>query len=95
VNLDHIAAINARLLGLLDLPEKPEPPAPPAPQASQELLDIKEAAKLLGMSPKYLYRAYPQMPHIKIGAGKRGRIRFRRAQLEAYIESHSFNRRSK
>ena len=55
------------------------------------LLDVREAAELLGMSQKWLYRNWRSLPHVLIPAGKKPRITFKREALERWIHSHSFN----
>lgn len=59
------------------------------------LLDIANAADLLGVSAKWLYRNYRDLPHVLIPAGKRPRIRFRRSDLEQWIANHSFDWRKR
>jgi len=55
------------------------------------LLTTREAAELLGLSLKTLerYRASGVGPHyIKLAAGRSGRVRYRRGDLEAWIAAH-------
>ena len=52
------------------------------------LLDIPEAARYIGMSTRWLYRHYAIIPHIRIGFGRRPRIRFRRTDLDAWLQQH-------
>jgi hypothetical protein len=49
------------------------------------LLDIDQAAALLGMSRRWLYRNYGLIAHVRIGHGTRPRVLFRRADLEIFI----------
>ena len=64
------------------------PPLPP-PENSQDLLDVGHAAAYLGMSEKWLYRNLKILPTIRIGNGGRPRVKFRRKDLDAWIEHHS------
>jgi predicted DNA-binding transcriptional regulator AlpA len=52
------------------------------------LLDVPHAAAYLGMSSRWLYRNYERLPHIRIGAGKKPRIKFRRRDLDTFICQH-------
>ena len=58
---------------------------------STEIFDINHAAAHLGVSAKWLYRNYRELPHILIPAGKRPRIKFRRADLDEWLTRHSFD----
>ena len=58
--------------------------------ADDALLDVPRAAAYLGMSSRWLYRNYARVPHIRIGAGKKPRIKFRRRDLDAFICQHRF-----
>jgi predicted DNA-binding transcriptional regulator AlpA len=69
----------------------PVPSTEPAVPQRNSLLDVREAAKRLNMSAKWLYRNYRSLPHVLIPAGRKPRIRFRRETLERWIHSHSFN----
>lgn len=55
----------------------------------RSLLTIEEAADYLGMSAKWLYRNYRDLPHVKIGGGTKPRIRFKSADLDAWIAAHT------
>jgi excisionase family DNA binding protein len=56
---------------------------------SRSLLTIEEAANHLGMSAKWLYRNYRDLPHVKIGGGTKPRIRFKSADLDGWIAAHT------
>jgi predicted DNA-binding transcriptional regulator AlpA len=81
--------------------QKPEPMFPPEllhkpkrtskTQSTGELLDIRQAAAVLQVSMKWLYRSYQSLPHVLIPAGKKPRIRFRRAALEQWIANHEID----
>jgi len=55
------------------------------------LLNIQQAATLLAVSVKWLYRNYRNLPHVLIPAGRKPRIRFRRDDLHGWIAAHSFD----
>jgi excisionase family DNA binding protein len=55
----------------------------------RSLLTIEEAADYLGMSAKWLYRNYRDLPHLKIGGGTKPRIRFKSADLDGWIAAHT------
>jgi Helix-turn-helix domain len=67
------------------------PSKEPAVPQKDGLLDVREAAELLDMSQKWLYRNWRSLPHVLIPAGKKPRIKFKREALECWIHSHSFN----
>ena len=71
--------------------KSPVPSTEPAVPQRNGLLDVREAAKCLKMSPKWLYRNYRTLPHVLIPAGRKPRIRFKREALERWIHTHSFN----
>ncbi|MEZ5857116.1 MAG: helix-turn-helix domain-containing protein [Hyphomicrobiaceae bacterium] len=57
------------------------------------LLDTRQAAEMLGLSPKCLERwrvegAGPA--YIKAGPGKRARVRYRQADLDIWLEANRF-----
>jgi excisionase family DNA binding protein len=54
------------------------------------LLDKHSAAKLIGIHPRTLdlWQNQRRIPFIKLGPGRRGLVRFRRADLEAFLQSH-------
>jgi hypothetical protein len=52
------------------------------------LLDVPQAAAYLGMSIRWLYRNYSRLPHIRIGVGKKPRIKFRRRDLDTFVCQH-------
>jgi predicted DNA-binding transcriptional regulator AlpA len=58
------------------------------PVHTEALLSIPQAAAYLGMSSKWLYRNYASLPHIRIGAGNRPRIKFRQCDLDAWVSEH-------
>ena len=53
-----------------------------------DVLDVEAAASYIGMSPKWVYRRYKVLPHIRVGFGKRPRLKFRRQDLEAWLQEH-------
>jgi len=62
---------------------------PRASSLFRSLLTIEEAADHLGMSAKWLYRNYRDLPHVKIGGGTKPRIRFKSADLDGWIAAHT------
>jgi predicted DNA-binding transcriptional regulator AlpA len=54
---------------------------------SEPLLDVDQAAAYIGMSAKWVYRNYAILPHRRIGEGPRPRIKFRRCDLDRWIEA--------
>jgi len=54
------------------------------------LLDKHEAAKLIGIHERTLdlWQSQRRIPFIKLGNGRRSLVRFRRADLEAFLQSH-------
>ena len=65
---------------------KPQRSSPPVGPLPDRLLDVHEAAALLGVAPKTLYRwAYERrVPIVKL-FGPRGALRFRLGDLQALI----------
>lgn len=55
------------------------------------LLTVDEAAEYLGMSAKWLYRNYQNLPHVKIGGGMKPRIRFKEADLAGWVTARTFD----
>ncbi len=53
-----------------------------------DVLDVAGAAAFIGMSQKWIYRHYEILPHLRLGFGKRPRLRFRRNDLSAWLEQH-------
>jgi predicted DNA-binding transcriptional regulator AlpA len=79
--LGHVEALRARLWSRLQ-----EPPAQTAPAArdSDQLLDVREAAGLLGMSVDWLYTNYRTLP-VVIRTGSRS-LRFSKNGIQDYIQ---------
>ena len=46
-----------------------------------EMVDTREAARILGVSPAYLRQVKDKFPHVKTGNSQQGRILFRRDDL--------------
>ena len=60
------------------------------------LLDTRQAARYLGLSPSYLQNARSQgtpdsPPFIKLSTSSKGRIRYRISDLEAWIVARRIN----
>jgi excisionase family DNA binding protein len=99
---DTSSTVNNGATGLDRLPNQhaqnqpltsvPGPSKEPAGPPKKDVLTVREAAALLGMSEKWVYRNYrDKLPHFLIPAGKKPRIRFKREALERWKLSHSFN----
>ena len=74
--------------------------APAAVEASadrngEDVLDVEQAATYLDMSCKGVYRHYEILPHFRVGFGARPRLKFRRRDLDAWLEEHRVNRRNR
>jgi len=50
-------------------------------EVSDELLNPKQAAKLLGVATKYVYAHVRELGGIRLGKGPRARLRFSRSKL--------------
>ena len=50
---------------------------------SNDLIDSREAARLLGLTPNYLRSMKDKLPHVKVGDNRQGRILFKRSELLA------------
>lgn len=55
--------------------------------AQDEMVDSKEAARMIGVSPAYIRQLKDRIPHVKAGQHKQGRILFRKADvISAFIK---------
>ncbi len=89
------ATVENALLAMRCGKEQPKQKATSLPSRNDDgLLDIKQAAQVLHISAKWLYRNYKNLPHVLIPAGRKPRIRFRREALERWIAAHSFDWRT-
>ena len=50
-------------------------------EALPELVDTKEAARILGITPDWLRKNQDKYPHIKNGEGRNAKLMFRRDSL--------------
>jgi hypothetical protein len=72
--------------------------APPVPiessvdRNSDDLLDVDAAASYIGMSSKWIYRHSAIMPVVRIGFGTRPRLRFRRRDLDGWLEQRKISK---
>jgi predicted DNA-binding transcriptional regulator AlpA len=66
----------------------PAPVEALADRVDQDVLDVAGASAFIGMSQKWIYRHYEILPHLRLGFGKRPRLRFRRNDLSAWLEQH-------
>ena len=46
-----------------------------------DLIGVKEAARILGLSPNYLRAKKDMFPYVKVGKTSQGRLLFRRSEL--------------
>ena len=49
------------------------------------LWDVEQAARYLNVSASWLYKNPGQVPQIRLGDGKRAPIRYRKADLDAWL----------
>ena len=49
--------------------------------APDEMVDSKEAAKMIGVCPAYMRQIKDRIPHVKVGQHKQRRILFRKADI--------------
>lgn len=61
---------------------------PPVVDEVGSTLDVDEAADYVKMSSKWVYRNLSIIPHLRIGDGRKPRIRFRRTDLDAWLKRH-------
>lgn len=55
--------------------------------AQDEMVDSKEAAKMIGVCPAYMRQLKDRIPHVKVGQHKQGRILFKKADvINAFIK---------
>jgi hypothetical protein len=66
----------------------PVPVEAPGDCNGEDVLDVAEAAAYIDMSAKWLYRHYTIIPHVRIGFGSKPRLKFRRRDLDAWLEQH-------
>jgi hypothetical protein len=80
----HIPSIMETVLGL----DVKNASTPDERDCAGSRFGIKQAAEYIGMSPKWLYKHYADLPHVRIGYGTKPRIKFRRCDLDAWIRQH-------
>ena len=54
---------------------------------ADEILDIKGCAAYMKVSTNWIHKHSHELPRIQ--SGKRGRLRFWRSEIDAYLEKHS------
>jgi predicted DNA-binding transcriptional regulator AlpA len=67
-------------------------PQPPAIEEANSTLDVEETAAYIGMSAKWVYRHQAILPSVRIGFGRNPRLRFRRADLDSWLQEHRTKR---
>lgn len=56
------------------------------PEEEEEYVDVKEAARILGLAPSYLRSQRRKFPHKKVGSNTQGRILFLKSGLfQSYV----------
>jgi hypothetical protein len=60
----------------------------PADRDLDDVLDVDAAADYIGMSAKWIYKHHAIIPHVRIGFGSKPRLKFRRRDLDGWIEKH-------
>lgn len=65
----------------------------PEPVDAEDLLDVTAAAKHIHMSEKWVYANLDVLPCLRIGNGRKPRIRFRRRDLDAWLQEHAIEHR--
>jgi hypothetical protein len=56
---------------------------------SAEVLDVKQAAEHIHMSVRWVYQHHQILPTIKMGFGRLPRLRFRRQDLDAWLQKRA------
>lgn len=87
--IGQIAEVQAVALARLTTPV---PVEAPADRDGQDVLDVASAASYIGMSPKWIYRHYAILPHVRIGFGTRPRLKFRRCDLDGWLEKRTVSK---
>lgn len=57
-----------------------------------DVLDVAQAAAYINMSQKWIYRNHSILPHLRVGFGTRPRLKFRRRDLDGWLEKHKIER---
>ena len=73
----------------------PVPVEAPGDRNGEDVLDVAEAAAYIDMSAKWLYRHYTIIPHVRIGFGSKPRLKFRRRDLDLWVEQHRMKGKGK
>ena len=63
-----------------------------ADRTGEDVLDVEQAAVYLNMSAKWIYRHSSILPHVRIGFGARPRLKFRRRDLDGWLERRRINK---
>lgn len=83
--IGQLAEVHAVAISRLSTPV---PVEAPGDRNGEDVLDVEEAAAYIDMSAKWLYRHYTIIPHVRIGFGSKPRLKFRRRDLDAWLEQH-------
>jgi hypothetical protein len=83
--IGQIAELQAIALSRLTSPI----PAAALPDRNlDDVLGVDQAAAYISMSRKWVYRHQEILPVMKVGFGQRPRLKFRRRDLDAWLEQH-------
>ncbi len=69
------------------------PPVATPREDGPELLDVGQAAAHICMSQKWIYRNLAVLPCVRIGNGRRPRIKFRWRDLDLWLEQHAIRQK--
>jgi hypothetical protein len=61
-------------------------------RTGDDVLDVAQAAAYINMSQKWIYRNHSILPHLRVGFGTRPRLKFRRRDLDGWLEKHKIER---
>jgi hypothetical protein len=83
--IGQIAEVHAIALARLTSPI----PAAALPDRNlDDVLDVDQAAAYIDMSAKWIYRHQGILPVMKVGFGRKPRLKFRRRDLDTWLEEH-------
>ncbi len=62
-----------------------------ATEAPNGYIDLKAAAKYLGMSRRWMFTNLEQLPHYRIPTGSTVRLKFKKSELDGYMRKNRAN----
>ncbi len=89
--LGELEEIRVTLLARLSAPAAPASPDRFLSVEKATMLDVEAAASYINMSAKWIYKHLDSVPHLRIGDGYKPRIRFRRRDLDHWLQEHSMD----